>query len=424
MNQSDSEHYAGQLESLGYEETADYKKAAVVILNTCCVREGAEQKIRGKIGEFKFFKKEHPDAVLAIAGCMAQKGGEALLSEFKQIDLVLGTFYISSFTGILQEFLQTRRRQAFVDEKADREDFSGGILRKSAFSAWIPVTHGCNNYCSYCIVPYVRGRERSRPFQAVMDEVASVAGRYKEIVLLGQNVNSYASGGTNFAGLLSAVDQTPGVERIRFMTSHPRDMGEDVIKAVAAGERICEHFHLPVQAGGDRVLKAMNRGYSRDGYLRLIESVRRHVPAASVTTDIIVGFPGETEEDFADTLSLVESARYDAAYTFIYSPRSGTPAAGMDGQVPEPVKKARLKALMELQNKISLDINGKLAGSVQTVMVEGASATNESNLSGRTRANKIVIFPRDGRSIAAGETVPVKITSGQTWLLKGTIAKR
>ncbi|MDR2006337.1 MAG: radical SAM protein, partial [Acidaminococcales bacterium] len=200
--------------------------------------------------------------------------------------------------------------------------------------------------------------------------------------------------------------------------------GEDVIKAVAGGRRICEHFHLPVQAGGDRVLKAMNRGYSRDGYLRLVESVRRHVPDASVTTDIIVGFPGETEKDFADTLSLVESVRYDAAYTFMYSPRSGTPAAGMDGQVPETVKKARLTALMQMQNKISLDINRKLAGSVQEVMVEGVSETNENNLSGRTRTNKIVVFPPGSRSLAAGETVPVKITSGQTWILKGTIAER
>jgi tRNA-2-methylthio-N6-dimethylallyladenosine synthase len=421
MNQSDSEHYAGQLESLGYVETADYRDAAVILLNTCCVRESAEKKIRGKIGEFKNFKKEQPEAVVAVAGCMAQKDGEALLAEYKQVDLVLGTFHLSSFSEMLQEFLQTRQRRVFIEEKMESGAFPGNILRKSGFSAWIPVMYGCDNYCSYCIVPYVRGRERSRPFQAVMDEVASVAGRYKEVVLLGQNVNSYASGEIRFADLINAVDQIPGVERIRFLTSHPRDMGEDVIKAVAAGERLCEHFHLPVQAGSDRVIKAMNRGYSRDGYLRLIESVRRHLPAASVTTDIIVGFPGETDADFADTLSLVESVRYDAAYTFVYSPRSGTPAASMDGQVPAPVKKERLKALMELQNKISLDINGKLVGSVQEVMVEGASERNESNLSGRTRTNKIVVFPRGARHIAAGETRAVKITSAQTWLLKGTL---
>jgi tRNA-2-methylthio-N6-dimethylallyladenosine synthase len=418
MNQSDAERYAGQLESLGYAEADSYKDAAVVLLNTCCIRASAENKIRGKIGELKNFKKEHPEAVIAVAGCMAQKDGEALLAEYRQIDLVLGTFYVNDFSGILREFLQTRRRAVFIEEMAKDGEFSGSVLRKSGFSAWVPIMYGCDNYCAYCIVPYVRGRERSRPFAEIMEEAEAAAGRYKEVVLLGQNVNSYKSDDVCFAGLLGAVDQIPGVERVRFMTSHPCDMGEDIIKAVAAGRSICEHFHLPVQAGSDRVLKAMNRGYGRDGYLRLIETVRRHVPGASVTTDIIVGFPGETAADFADTLSLVESVGYDAAYTFAYSPRSGTPAARMAGQPPTAVKKERLQALMELQNRISLALNGKLVGSVQEVMVEGVSAKDKNNLSGRTRTNKIVVFPGD-RPIAAGDTVKVKITAAQTWILRG-----
>jgi tRNA-2-methylthio-N6-dimethylallyladenosine synthase len=301
MNRSDAEHYAGQLESLGYEEAPSYQDAAVVLLNTCCVRDSAEKKICGKIGELKHFKQRNPASAIVVAGCLAQKDGEALLAKYPQLDLLVGTAYVNAFAEVLQEFMQTRRRAALLADTPREDEFGGSLARQKGCSAWVPVMYGCDNYCSYCIVPYVRGRERSRPLGEILGEVAAaVAGGYKEVTLLGQNVNSYGKGGQgDFASLLRAVDKTPGLARARFMTSHPKDMGEDVIRAVAEGRTLCEHFHLPVQAGGDKILKAMNRGYGKAAYLGLVEKARRYVPEAGLTTDIIVGFPGEAERDFA-----------------------------------------------------------------------------------------------------------------------------
>lgn len=424
MNVSDSEHYAGQLESLGFTLKDNYNNADVVLLNTCCIRESAEQKIFGKIGELKHLKTAKPDSIIVVAGCLAQKEGEALLKKYRQIDLVLGTFYVNRFAQILQQFTERRQRQTLIDENIYENEFEGDIQRQSSFSAWVPIMYGCNNYCTYCIVPYVRGSERSRPMAEIVKEVTNaVKNGYKEITLLGQNVNSYGkdiSDGSLFAELLSRVDEVPGIERIRFMTSHPRDMKEDVIKAIAESKHICEHFHLPIQAGSDRTIKTMNRGYKKEEYLKLIDMVRHYVPQASITTDMIVGFPGETEEDFFDTLDVVEKVQYDAAYTFLFSPRSGTPAAKMSDQIPLSVKKERLKRLMDLQNRISLEKNKALVNTVQEVMIEGKSNSDDNTLSGRTRTNKIIILPKFKEDVEPGEIVSVRVDTAQTWILKGT----
>lgn len=427
MNESDTEHYAGQLFSMGYEQTEDHKQADLILFNTCCVRDSAEQKILGKIGEMKHLKKTNPDMILIIAGCMAQKEGKKLVAKFPFIDCIIGTHYVNSFVEILKEFEATRKRLILTEQSADKNtEFVGVSSRKSSFAAWIPIMYGCNNFCTYCIVPYVRGRERSRKFEEIAMEIRSaVAQGYKEFTLLGQNVNSYGKefeGEDNFARLLEVVDETPGVERIRYMTSHPRDMSERVIKTVAQSKHVCEHFHLPIQAGGDKILARMNRGYTAAEYLKLVELVRKHVPHATLTTDIIVGFPGETEEDFQGTLDAVREASYDAAYTFLYSKRTGTPASEYDAQVPLAIKKERFNRLLELQNQISLAKNQNYLGQRVEVICEGTSKNSDNTLTGRTRGNKIVLWDKvPGQETAIGELVNVDIKQAQTWLLKGEI---
>lgn len=323
MNESDAEHYAGQLEEMGYAKADDFHNADIIVVNTCCVRESAEKRILGKIGELKRVKENHPGQVICVAGCMAQKDGEKLIKKHPQIDLLIGTAHVNGFKEILLDFLADKGGRIYDDMAISGSEFEGNRVRQSGFSAWIPIMYGCNNFCTYCIVPYVRGRERSRSIENIVEEVEqAVANGYKEFTLLGQNVNSYGKDFGEkgmFAKLLRRVNDVPGVERIRYMTSHPRDMGEDVIQAVAECEHICENFHVPFQAGSSRILKMMNRGYTREQYLELVKMIRSYVPDAAVTTDIIVGFPGETEEDFEETLSLVKEVGFDAAYTFIYS---------------------------------------------------------------------------------------------------------
>jgi tRNA-2-methylthio-N6-dimethylallyladenosine synthase len=428
MNESDAEHYAGQLEDLGYQKAEDYHKADVVIVNTCCVRESAEKRILGKIGELKHVKEQHPGQILCVAGCMAQKDGEKLTKKYPQIDLLIGTSYVNSFKEIFQDYLEERRpHQVYTRLETEDSEFEGNRVRESGFAAWIPIMYGCNNFCTYCIVPYVRGRERSRSKDNILEEVKrAVAAGYTEITLLGQNVNSYGKDlglDEAFADLLKSVDQVEGIKRIHYMTSHPKDMSEAVIKAVAEGNHLCENFHLPFQSGSTRILKAMNRGYTREQYLELVRLIRRYVPEAALTTDIIVGFPGETEEDFQATVDLVEEVGFDAAFTFIYSKRSGTPAARMEEQVPLAVKHERLNRLMAVQNKISLQRNRLLLGKTVEVLVEGPTDKNPHIWSGRTRTNKIVLWPQaDGQS-QAGSYARVQIDSAQTWLVKGTLVK-
>ena len=465
MNESDSEHYAGQLEELGYIRTEDLFRADVIVVNTCCVRESAELRILGKIGELKNVKAHHPGQIICVAGCMAQKDGAALAKKYPQIDLLLGTSYVNSFKEILQNYLEERRKGVYTNLEVQSSEFEGQRVRESGFSAWIPIMYGCNNFCTYCIVPYVRGRERSRSIENILEEVrTAVANGYREITLLGQNVDSYGKdfirnheeeklrsvtvavgdGFTEalekepFAALLKAVDQVPGVERVHFMTSHPRDMSEEVIKTVANGTHLCEHFHVALQSGSSRILKAMNRGYTREHFMELVRTIRRYIPQASITTDIIVGFPGETEDDFAETCSLVDEVGFDSAFTFIYSKRSGTPAARMDNQVPDEVKHARLQKLMDVQNQQSLCINRRLVGQTVEVMAEGPTEKHPKIWSGRTRGNKLVLWQQDAVEnadgsetvidteegsalpIRPGQLVHIRIESAQTWLVKGT----
>ncbi len=424
MNISDAERMEGQLTTLGYERTEDMARADLILLNTCCVRETAEDKVYGKIGEIKHIKRANPALIFGITGCMAQKEGEALIRRAPHIDFVLGTNKVHELKATVRR-LESARRGPVVDVLLGDAPLPENvpIERTGRLSAWVPIMYGCNNFCTYCIVPYVRGREHSRRPEDVVREVEEAAAQgFKEITLLGQNVNSYGKDHklASFAELLLMVDAVKGVERVRYMTSHPKDLSDAVIDAVRQGRHICPHFHLPVQHGSDRILRAMNRVYRKDAYRSLVERIRAAVPDASLTTDLIVGFPGETEEDFGELLDFLREIRYDAAYTFLYSKRSGTPAAMMEEQVEDSVKKERLHRLMEVQNEISLEKNAALKGTVQEVLAEGTSRTDEDVWTGRTGTNKIVLWRKKGHE-TEGDIVRVRITQPQTWVLKGEL---
>ena len=424
MNISDAERMEGQLATLGYERTEDMQNADLILLNTCCVRETAEDKVYGKIGEIKKVKERHPQLIFGITGCMAQKEGEALIRRAPHIDFVLGTNKVHELREVVQELAAKRRAHivdVFLSDAPLPEDVP--IERTGRLSAWVPIMYGCNNFCTYCIVPYVRGREHSRLPEDVVREVAEAAAQgFREITLLGQNVNSYGKDHkrADFAKLLRMVDEVEGIERVRYMTSHPKDLSDDVIAAVKESRHICPHFHLPVQHGSDRILKAMNRVYRKDAYRALVERIRAAVPEASLTTDLIVGFPGETAEDFEELLDFLREIRYDAAYTFLYSKRSGTPAAAMAEQVADAVKKERLHRLMEVQNAISLEKNEALRDTVQEVLAEGPSRTDDAVWTGRTGTNKIVLWQKKGQE-TEGDIVRVRIKEPQTWVLKGEL---
>lgn len=419
MNVADSERMAGLLNQIGYTLTDDFDDADLILINTCCVRATAEDKVFGQIGRFKALKTQKPSLILGVAGCMAQKEGANLIKRAPHVDFVLGTGQSSEVARVVQS-LEVERRHV-----VDTSNVSGDIpsevfpLRGGKVSTFVPIMYGCNNFCTYCIVPYVRGRERSRKPEEIFAEVRQAVDEgFKEITLLGQNVNSYA-GGMTFAQLLTAVDKISGVERLRFMTSHPKDLSDELIAAIANGRSVCEHIHLPVQYGSDKILQRMNRVYTVEKYLRLVEKIRAAIPNVSLTTDLIVGFPGETEENFLETLDFLRAVKFDAAFTFIYSKRSGTPAATFDNQIDDETKHRRLEELMNVQNEISLAKNSALVDSVVEVLVEGASKTDEKIFTGRTRTNKLVLFEHDNEQ--AGDLVRVKVTQSQTFLLKGNI---
>ena len=421
MNVADSERMAGLLKKIGYTLTDDFDAADLILINTCCVRATAEDKVFGQIGRFKALKREKPNLILGVAGCMAQKEGANLIKRAPHVDFVLGTGQSSEVARVVQSL--ERERKHFVDTSNVSGEIPAEVfpLRGGQVSTFVPIMYGCNNFCTYCIVPYVRGRERSRKPEEIFSEVKqAVAEGFKEITLLGQNVNSY-SGGMTFAELLKAVDKISGVERLRFMTSHPKDLSDELIAAVADGKNICEHIHLPVQYGSDKILKRMNRVYTVEKYLRLVEKIRAAVPNVSLTTDLIVGFPSETDEDFSETLNFLRAVKFDAAFTFIYSKRSGTPAATFENQIDDELKHERLNELMKVQNAISLEKNLSLVDSVVEVLVEGASKTDEKIFTGRTRSNTIVLFAHG--SERAGDLLNVKITQAQTWLLKAHAIK-
>lgn len=428
MNERDSEVIAGLLDETGMEQAAEPVEADVTVLNTCCVREKAEQKVYARIGELAKMKKANPNMIIVVCGCMVQQKGvpEHIARRFPEVNIILGTHNLYR----LPELLKTAgKKGVLIEVLEDRpEDFPDILpVGKNALKAKVNISFGCNNFCSYCIVPYVRGREVSRKPEAIIKEIVHLAKNgCKEVLLLGQNVNSYGKDNDNypdFSDLLLQVAAVEGIQRIRFMTSHPKDFSDKLIDTIAGSEKLCNHIHLPVQAGSTRVLKAMNRGYTRDQYLNLVERIKSNIPGVSLTSDIIVGFPSEREEDFQDTLDLVRQVRFDSAYTFMYSPRRGTKAAAMEDTVPPEVKRERLERLMEVQNDISLEINLRYLGKEVEVLVDNHSKGKNGGTvySGRTCTNKIVIIEDPGERDLMGQFVQVEITEAKTWSLRGRL---
>ncbi len=423
QNENDSRRICGMLREMGFCFTEDLHQADLILFNTCAVRENAELKVFGKVGALKHYKKRKPSLKIALCGCMTQQSqvAQTLRRKYPHVDLVFGTHALYRFPELLYRVYGEER--VFDTENSDgaiAEELP--ILRDSKIKAGVSVMYGCNNFCSYCIVPYVRGRERSRSREDVLAEVRAVAEQgITEVMLLGQNVNSYA-GGCDFADLLRETAQVPGLRRIRFMTSHPKDISEKLVAVMAEYPNICNQLHLPFQSGSDRILKRMNRHYDRAHYLELIQMVRRYLPEAALSSDVIVGFPGETEEDFQETLSLVEQVRFDSLFTFLYSKRQGTPAAEYPDSATEEEKTDRFQRLLELQNRISREINETFTGKVEEVLVEGPSKHEPGTLAGRTEGNKLVHFT--GSEELTGQYVPVKITEAQTWSLTGRIKER
>lgn len=423
MNESDSERLAHQLEQAGYESTEHFEEADLIILNTCCVRETAEHKIYGRIGELKHLKEKNKNLIIAITGCMAQKNQADMFKQAPHIDIVLGTHNLRHINEMVEEVQRTHKHQLNV-EMDNSVLYELEAKPSGTFSAWVPIMNGCNKFCTYCIVPHVRGREISRPIEHIVNDVKKLgASGYKEITLLGQNVNSYGldfKNGTHFGHLIDALDNIPGIERIRYMTSHPQDMNKEMIDALGRSSNVVTQLHLPIQSGSNRILQKMNRRYTVEHYKELIQYCREKIKGLTLTTDLIVGFPGETEEDFQATLQLLKDVRYDMAYTFIFSKRSGTPAATMEDQVPEEVKRVRLQALMDVQNEISLELNKAMEGEVYPIIVEGPSRNDENVWFGRTSGNKMILFPKD-ESLKIGDTVNARVDKAQTWILYGTI---
>ena len=425
MNERDAEVLAGYLQERGYEETNELGQADMVIINTCAVRQKAEEKVFGQLGKLKKYKTQNPEMLIAVTGCMTQQEevGKKIKNRYPYVDIVIGTHNLHEFPKLLDRVMD--KHEAVIDIWPEEEGVVEGLplFRRSSLKAWVNITYGCNNFCSYCIVPYVRGRERSRKISDIVEEIKRLAqGGFKEVTLLGQNVNSFGKDlqdGTSFAKLLLALEEIDGIERIRYMTSHPRDTTPELIEIIRDSKKVCEHFHLPVQSGSNDILKAMNRGYTRQHYLHIVEKIRAEIPAAGITTDFIVGFPGETDDDFLQTLDLVKQVRFDAAFTFLYSPRRGTPAAEMPRQVSQKLKKERIYRLIEEQNAISLAVNRSLVGQKMEILVEGESKNAQGEFMGRTRTFKVVNFT--GNLDLVGALVDVSIKDAQTWSLWGEI---
>jgi len=417
MNEHDSETIAGMMEQMGLRRAGSLDASDIIILNTCCVRGTAENKAFSFLGKLRRKKIENPRLIIGVCGCMTQQEGMAdrIKKTFPYVDIVLGTHNIGSLPRMIEKAVAGGMTLSEIWPGSGAVDGKLPLKRKAGVRALVTIMYGCNNFCTYCIVPYVRGRERSRSPEDVIEEVAKAGGEgYKEVVLLGQNVNSYGKDlptPVDFARLLEMLDKVDGIERIRYMTSHPRDFNDRLIDAIAASSKVCEHFHLPVQAGSNRILKRMNRGYEREDYIRLTEKIKASIPDATVTTDIMVGFPGEEDEDFNETMDLIRRVRFDSAYTFIYNNRTGTPASMMEGQIKEEVKKARIKTLIELQKRIGLEKNKGEVGRTQDILVEGVRESKPGLVYGRNRGNKIVVFRGDNDLF--GQTIPVRIVDAR-----------
>jgi tRNA-2-methylthio-N6-dimethylallyladenosine synthase len=415
MNEYDSRMIASMLVGAGHVRSQDFRKADVVLVNTCSVRERAEARVLGRLRHLRGLMGD--DAVLGVVGCVAQRMGDRLTRAVPGLDFVVGTDQYDRLPDVIERsrartrrILTTVRPGECYDERPDPVE---GLL-----CDFVSIMRGCDNFCSYCIVPYVRGRERSRPADAIVAEVATLARLgTRDVTLIGQNVNSYTDGEIDFAALLARVNRVPDVARVRFATSHPKDLSQAVIDAVAHLDRVCEHIHLPVQSGSDAVLRAMNRSYTRGEYVDLVGRIREAIPDLALTTDIIVGFPGESEGQYRETLSLMEKVRFDSAFMFRYSVRDGTAAAELVDDVPEATKIERLETVIALQKDTTGELNRGLVGSVLEVLVEGPSERDPSLLFGRTRTGKAVIAA--GTPVSAGELAPVKITRASAWVLHG-----
>ena len=425
LNENDSEKIAGMLEKMGYSEISDYKNADLVIFNTCCVRENAEERLFGKIGEIKKLK-ESRDTILAIGGCMMQEKGmlQKIKKSYSFVDVIFGTHTMQNLPEDIYKSLINKEKVKDVID-IDGEIYEGlPIKRNDKFKASVTIMYGCNNFCTYCIVPYVRGRERSRKPEKILEEVKQLAEEgYKEITLLGQNVNSYVGNGEikNFADLLNEVCRIDGIERIRFISPHPKDFTDDVIDAIANNEKICKIIHLPLQSGNSKVLKSMNRKYTKEQYLNLVNKMQEKIPGVVLSTDIIVGFPEETDEEFEDTLEVVRKVNFEQIFMFIYSTREGTVASEME-QIPEDKKHERFEKLKKLYESRVDENNEKYLNTVQKLLIEGTSKNNHEMFEGRTDTNKVVIFkPNEENQI--GDIVSVKITEAHKWYLKGEIVK-
>ena len=421
MNERDSETLAGFMEDLGYVFEPDKIEAQVVILNTCSVRENADKKFFGVLGQLKHSHEENPEKTVVICGCMMQQQHiiDTVKQKYPWVDLVFGTHNIAEFPRLFKNVMSERRRIIDIWDGSDTIAEGLPAKRMYDFKAYVSVMQGCNNFCSYCIVPYTRGRERSRHPAEILKEINCLAkSGCKEIMLLGQNVNSY-NGGISFAKLIREIDQIDGIERIRFMTSHPKDLSDELIACFKDCKHLCHCFHLPVQSGSNAVLEKMNRKYTREKYLERVDALRAACPDIAITTDIIVGFPGETEQDFNDTIDLVKRVRYDSAFTFLYSIRKGTPAANWENQIPEETKHERFNRLIDVIHNIQEEQMKEYQGKILPVLIEGPSKTNKQMMTGRTESLKTVDLSAAPDLI--GKIVPVKITKAQTFSLYGEL---
>ena len=434
LNENDSEKICGMLENMGYSKTENVKEADIALFNTCCVRENAEERLFGKIGELKKLKEEK-GIIIAIGGCMMQEKHitDKIKQSYPYVDIIFGTHTLYKFPEDLYKALEEKRKIEDVID-VDGEIYEGlPIKRDSKIKASVTIMNGCNNFCSFCIVPYVRGRERSRSPRDIINEIRELAKEgYKEITLLGQNVNSYLrvereksipfeeyEGVHSFATLLEAINKIDGIERIRFVSPHPKDFTDDVIDAIAKCDKVCKLIHLPLQSGNTRVLKVMNRKYTKEQFLDLVDKMKEKIPNLTLSTDIIVGFPGETEEEFEDTLDVVRKVNFEQVYMFIYSRRVGTPGDRMENQIPEEIKHERFNRLKDLVEGGIEENNKKYIGTYQKVLVEGESKNNKDMLTGRTDSNKVVVF--EGSKDLINKIVDLKILSEHMWYLKGKI---
>ena len=426
MNVHESEKIAGMLSDIGYDAAASAEEADVIVFNTCCIRDTAEKRAYGNIGALKGLKKANPDKIIAVVGCMTQQkgGAEALSSKFPFVDIILGTNSLDRLPVLVQQKRAKTARIVVNEDPTVDVSVDLPIYRTSGTNAWINIMYGCNNFCTYCIVPYVRGRERSRAISEVLTDVKQVLSEgYKEITLLGQNVDSYGSDlkdGTDFAALLKEIAAIPGKFRVRFMTSHPKDFNKSVVDVIASSNNICHNIHLPIQSGSNEILRRMNRKYTVEQYLDIVDYIKEKMPDVGITSDIMIGFPGETEEDFIQTCELVKKVRFSNAFTFVYSPRKGTPAATME-QIPADIKKSRITRLVKLQNDITKQLSDEYLGNTYEILVEDVNPKYPGTVCGRTDSGRLVTV--NGNPTLIGSFCKVKITKSRSASLFGEIVK-